>query len=789
MVREPLLWLGSGINLYQVARLVRSISIWPFRRTHQIPSLQEPYSFHIFVSPIAIDTIPCLLLSKSEIAAMQDTLPIQGWSLPQTATTADSIHPPHPTSTSLSSSVPAIGFSTTLGTLHEMDGLYPTVDQSIDMPAKLEPISEDTSTPFFFGNILEAISGNEARPVDILANNTPISARHLTASSLSSALASYPETLGSWSSIPSDSRPATMASSFTTASLDGSLPSHLTSAFCHPASMDKAVCSGYCDPVFGLAIGHQATNESKIGPLQTDFAPPSSSKQMHTRRFTTGSEPRPVGITPSVCLEESSQKNSNWHSMSFDPHAKPTTPLQSFKHASLASVKDAQGQHERIEPPSTACKVSPEDSLALWLGQDILSELLDEIKGEHPGPISEACEQASEPPQDLTEWGANLCRRRRNAIVQLPAVVSCGLMATMVSAESESDSTSASSSEQGDVTQGGDLVRHAVDQIYSPHSCPLSPSTRPVSPKSGLKSSRSASFNDASELPQMHQILSSWDFTCDRGRYRKLVKRGRAHADARQARKSKKMKQTERDAKKASRSQNRRGPGRPRTTKVSLAKVMDCDPDSDSENMACCDSAVDLTDDSDEGMGREGSEGMSSKRLRGHSKSSGNTFSITSRIVLRPRVGTDEEEVPYPHLPATFEEASKNDGPDASQGGDDATDESSVVFPTDLYAPRFARRGPYGREGWCSLCTQGEWYSMKRSQYLYHLQYDHGVCSLTRKMFEAPVHLRVWNDAMERTEGLCHHCQEWIPICFGAIRKRDYKAWFKHAHRCHRHKA
>ncbi|PWN47657.1 hypothetical protein IE53DRAFT_320830 [Violaceomyces palustris] len=131
-----------------------------------------------------------------------------------------------------------------------------------------------------------------------------------------------------------------------------------------------------------------------------------------------------------------------------------------------------------------------------------------------------------------------------------------------------------------------------------------------------------------------------------------------------------------------------------------------------------------------------------------------------------------------------------NDGPHGapSEGFEEEVDESESLFASDLYAPRLTRRGPPGREGWCSLCPQGGWYSMKRSQYLYHMQYDHGISSLTRKVFEPPSMLRIWNDEVETTDGLCEHCSEWIPICFGPVRKRDFKAWFKHAHKCHRDK-
>ena len=172
--------------------------------------------------------------------------------------------------------------------------------------------------------------------------------------------------------------------------------------------------------------------------------------------------------------------------------------------------------------------------------------------------------------------------------------------------------------------------------------------------------------------------------------------------------------------------------------------------------------------------------------------SCGKTFSITCQISLRPRAGTNDEEVFYPCLSDKPFNIAQNDGPTPRDGmgrerdrGETIEEESPSVSPPDLYAPRFTRRGTLGREGWCSLCTQGGWYSMKRSQYLYHLQYDHGISSQTRREFSPPAMLRIWNDGVETTEGLCHECDAWIPICFGPVRKRDFKAWFKHAHKCH----
>lgn len=361
-----------------------------------------------------------------------------------------------------------------------------------------------------------------------------------------------------------------------------------------------------------------------------------------------------------------------------------------------------------------------------------------------------------------------LYRPRRNAVAQLPPLVSSGLMASVLGAtgKSETDPSSMPSSEWEE--EPSDV------EALSPNSCPLSPSTKPFASRA-----RVASMRETNQLPRLHRILSSWDFSCDRGRYRKPSKTGPKSIKGNKARHLK-AQQTKQDPHNASSSLTGRGPGRPRKNTVAS---MELDMGIDESDAALSEPQNACDDDSC------GTQDDVTKRSLGSSKSCGNSFSLTDHIVLRPRADRDEDEVAYPNYAPNHQEARVNTGPDLSLAGQEIVDETQLTFTTDLYAPRFTRRGAYGREGWCSMCTHGEWYSMKRSQYLYHLQYDHGICSLTRKTFEPPVNMRVWNDPMQRTEGLCHYCQEWTPICFGAVRKRDYKAWFKHAHKCHRHKA
>ncbi|KAN0066593.1 hypothetical protein ACQY0O_000687 [Thecaphora frezii] len=426
------------------------------------------------------------------------------------------------------------------------------------------------------------------------------------------------------------------------------------------------------------------------------------------------------------------------------------------------------------------------DSLSAWLDQDVLSDLLSDLKGEHPAPISETQDQDEAMAVDLQPL---LCRRRRNAIVQLPLVVSCGVLSALVKGQAgddDEDVAIACDDSFRDPADAEDQEDHGghPDGALSPFSRPLSPMSCPLSPKSSqplCKVLRSASCSAAIELPEMHRMLSSWSFSSQKTPRQRSSSGGVAKSSKRD--KQDAVHDAAHRASKAISTSLKRAPRRAPSPRQSAAgETSGSDSDSGGQS--------DPVDDSAPATGLAAPRpSLTSKTKQRQSKGGkGKSCTVTDRIVLRPRPGTEDEEVPYPHLPDTFEAAKRNQGPPPCEGEqdskDEVMDESANVFPSDLYAPRLTRRGPNGREGWCSLCPQGGWYSMKRSQYLYHLQYDHGVSSLTRKVFRPPLQLRVWNDAVEKTEGLCHHCNEWIAICFGPVRKRDWKAFFKHSHKC-----
>lgn len=49
-------------------------------------------------------------------------------------------------------------------------------------------------------------------------------------------------------------------------------------------------------------------------------------------------------------------------------------------------------------------------------------------------------------------------------------------------------------------------------------------------------------------------------------------------------------------------------------------------------------------------------------------------------------------------------------------------------------------------------------------------------------MFVPPVETRK-SDSSDCTEGLCHHCRQWVTI--STTKKKNSFLWFRHAHKCH----
>lgn len=162
-------------------------------------------------------------------------------------------------------------------------------------------------------------------------------------------------------------------------------------------------------------------------------------------------------------------------------------------------------------------------------------------------------------------------------------------------------------------------------------------------------------------------------------------------------------------------------------------------------------------------------------------------FHITTEIVLRAPAGSKMEDVYYDQHcelrtgladpPASdFEVENEEDRPRRQ------TDK--LRFPGDLYTPRWVRGSGNAREAWCDRCESGNWLQLKNSQYWYDQVHKHGISSVSGLRFTAPTHLKVYADAAGTVEGKCHQCKEWVLICT-AKRRRNFAAFFKHAHACH----
>ncbi|KAJ3368874.1 hypothetical protein GGF31_006009 [Allomyces arbusculus] len=165
-------------------------------------------------------------------------------------------------------------------------------------------------------------------------------------------------------------------------------------------------------------------------------------------------------------------------------------------------------------------------------------------------------------------------------------------------------------------------------------------------------------------------------------------------------------------------------------------------------------------------------------------------------------------------------------------------------FPGDLYTPRLVRYTGAAKEGLCDLCPQGKFLQLKNSAFWYHKQFYHGISSVSGLPFVEPIERRTVTvrvppassksrksatakaadpdeppaaaadaaadaangeasaaaappkppvgrrDSVQRDklytviEGLCHQCQQWIPLT-SAKRRTSAVLWYRHAHKCH----
>ncbi|RKP22805.1 hypothetical protein SYNPS1DRAFT_9804, partial [Syncephalis pseudoplumigaleata] len=97
----------------------------------------------------------------------------------------------------------------------------------------------------------------------------------------------------------------------------------------------------------------------------------------------------------------------------------------------------------------------------------------------------------------------------------------------------------------------------------------------------------------------------------------------------------------------------------------------------------------------------------------------------------------------------------------------------------DVYTPRRIEGVGRAKQGQCPICydeAKPAWFCLKTSAYWYHMNFFHGISSVTRRPYANPLY-----------DGLCHQCRKWIPM--DSVRHTAVKVpmiyWWKHAQQCH----
>ncbi|RCI01799.1 hypothetical protein CU098_009332 [Rhizopus stolonifer] len=102
-------------------------------------------------------------------------------------------------------------------------------------------------------------------------------------------------------------------------------------------------------------------------------------------------------------------------------------------------------------------------------------------------------------------------------------------------------------------------------------------------------------------------------------------------------------------------------------------------------------------------------------------------------------------------------------------------------YEGDEYTPKWVRYTGQLKEGYCDTCPSGKWLQLKNSAYWYHKQFFHGISSVSGKRFQNPLEQR--HGEHDSLEGLCHQCQEFVPVCNS--KRKNSVLWYRHAHKCH----
>lgn len=164
-------------------------------------------------------------------------------------------------------------------------------------------------------------------------------------------------------------------------------------------------------------------------------------------------------------------------------------------------------------------------------------------------------------------------------------------------------------------------------------------------------------------------------------------------------------------------------------------------------------------------------EEPATKRLRADESELSENTSASGSIVSTENNGPKEEE-DYPVITDADLEAAKKDANAIPR-------RQKLRFDEDDYTPKWVRYTGQSKEGYCDTCKPGKWLQLKNSAYWYHKQFYHGISSVSGKIFQRPLEQRAGEHDV--IEGLCHQCQQFVPICNS--KRKNSVLWFRHAHK------
>ncbi|CAG8594204.1 9136_t:CDS:10 [Funneliformis mosseae] len=152
-------------------------------------------------------------------------------------------------------------------------------------------------------------------------------------------------------------------------------------------------------------------------------------------------------------------------------------------------------------------------------------------------------------------------------------------------------------------------------------------------------------------------------------------------------------------------------------------------------------------------------EGVLSPQLTPHKAETNEGNTITMEVKIKDQQESTDLTLPNTPKSEDNESDDSNRAP-PSDNGPEAT-RQPARFDGDMYTPRWVRGVGKSKEGLCPHCEPVRWLKTKISAYWYHLNYQHGISSITGRPFTQPTSERV-NKKTGMKEALCHKCNKWI---------------------------